>query len=33
MKLKEIYDVDVSVEPDEKVRKGKFELEILKTYE
>lgn len=33
LKLKEIYDVDVVVEADEEMKKGKFKLEILKTYE
>lgn len=33
LKLKEIYDVDVSIKPDEKMKKGKFEIEIEKTYE
>lgn len=33
LKLKEIYDLDVMVEASEEIRKGKFEIEILKTYE
>lgn len=33
LKLKEIYDVDVSVEASDEIRPGKFKLEILKTYE
>ena len=33
LKLKETYDVDVSVEANEKIKPGKFEIEILKTYE
>lgn len=33
LKLKEIYDVDVTVEANEKIKPGKFEMEILKTYE
>jgi len=33
LKLKEIYDVDTWVEADEKMKPGKFKLEILKTYE
>lgn len=33
LKLKEIYEVDVVVEADEKIKPGKFKLEILKTYE
>lgn len=33
LKLKEIYDVDVTVEANEDVKPGKFKMEILKTYE
>ena len=33
LKLKEIYDVDVRMKPDENIKKGKFEIEIDKTYE
>lgn len=33
LKLKEVYDVDVTVEIDEKIKPGKFEIEILKSYE
>ncbi len=33
LKLKEIYDVDVSVETSDEIKPGKFKLEILKTYE
>ena len=33
LKLKEIYEVDVIVEPDEKIKKGKFKIEIEKTYD
>ncbi len=33
LKLKEVYDVDVIIEKNEKVRPGKFELEILESYE
>lgn len=33
LKLKEIYDVDVSIEACDDIKKGKFKLEILKTYE
>ena len=33
LKLKEVYDVDVSVKPDESIKKGKFEIKIEKTYE
>ncbi len=32
-KLKEVYDVDVIIKPDESIKKGKFEIEIEKTYE
>ena len=33
IKLKETYEVDVVVEPDEQMKKGKFKIEIEKTYE
>ena len=33
LKLKGIYDVDVSVEASNEIKPGKFKLEILKTYE
>ena len=33
LKLKEIYDVDVVIEKNENVKPGKFELEILESYE
>ena len=33
LKLKEIYDVDVIVKPDKNMKKGKFEIEVEKTYE
>lgn len=33
LKLKEFYDVDVVVKPDKNIKKGKFEIEIDKTYE
>ena len=33
LKLKDIYDLDVVVEEDENISPGKFEIEILKTYE
>ena len=33
LKLKEIYNLDVSVEASEEIKPGKFKLEILKTYE
>lgn len=33
LKLKETYDVDVSVEADETIKPGKFKMEILKVYE
>ena len=32
-KLKEIYDVDVVIERDEKIKSGKFKLEILELYQ
>ncbi len=32
-KLKEVYDVEVIVKPDEKIKNGKFEMTIEKTYE
>ena len=33
LKLKEIYDVDVVIEKDDNIKPGKFELEILESYE
>ena len=33
LKLKEIYEVDVTVESSEEIKPGKFKLEILKSYE
>ncbi|MCI9178310.1 MAG: radical SAM protein [Clostridia bacterium] len=33
LKLKEIYDVNVIVKPDTTVKKGKFHIEVEKTYE
>ncbi len=33
LKLKETYDVDVIVKPDKNMKKGKFEIEVEKTYE
>ena len=33
LKLKDAYDVDVIVEANEKIKPGKFKIEILKTYE
>ena len=33
LKLKDLYDVDVIIKPDETIKKGKFEIEIDKTYE
>lgn len=33
IKLKEVYDVDVVIEKDSKIKSGKFELEILESYE
>ena len=32
-KLKETYNLDVSVDASEEIKPGKFKLEILKTYE
>ena len=32
-KLKEIYDVDVAVKIDDTIKDGKFEIEIIKTYD
>lgn len=32
-KLKEVYDVDVIIERNDKIKPGKFELEILESYE
>ena len=32
-KLKETYDVDVVIERDEKIKPGKFKLEILELYQ
>lgn len=32
LKLKEIYEVDVKVKADERIKIGKSELEILKVY-
>ena len=33
LKLKEMYDVDVIIKPDMSMKKGKFHIEIEKTYE
>ena len=33
LKLKEVYDVDVVIEKDDNIKPGKFELEILESYE
>ena len=33
LKLKEIYDVDVVIEKNDNIKPGKFELEILESYE
>ena len=33
IKLKDTYDLDVVVEAKEDIKPGKFEIEILKTYE
>lgn len=32
-KLKEVYDVDVIIEKDDNIKPGKFEMEILESYE
>ena len=32
-KLKEVYDVDVIIEKDDNIKPGKFELEVLESYE
>lgn len=32
-KLKEVYDVDATVVEDEKIKPGKFEIKIIKTYD
>ena len=32
-KLKEVYDVDVVIEKDDNIKQGKFELEVLESYE
>lgn len=33
LKLKEVYNVDVVIEKDDKIKPGKFKLEILESYE
>ena len=33
IKLKDIYDVDVVIEKNEEIKPGKFEIEILESYE
>ena len=33
IKLKEVYDVDVVIEKDENIKPGRFEIEILESYE
>ena len=33
LKLKEVYDVDVVIEKDENIKPGRFEIEILESYE
>ena len=33
LKLKEIYDVDVVIEKNEKIKPGKFELKVIESYE
>ena len=32
-KLRDIYEVDVMVKPDEQIKHGKFEIKIEKTYD
>ena len=32
-KLKDVYDVEVVIERDDKIKPGKFEMEILESYE
>ena len=31
-KLKEMYDVDIAVKPDENMKPGKFEINVVETY-
>lgn len=31
--LKDVYDVDVKIVEDEKIKPGKFEIKVLKTYD
>lgn len=31
-KLKEMYDVDIAVKPDENMKPGKFEINVIETY-
>lgn len=31
-KLKEMYDVDVIIKQDEKIKSGKFEINVVETY-
>ena len=31
-KLKEMYDVDIAVKPDENMKPGKFEVNVVETY-
>ena len=32
-KLKDLYDVDVIIKPDETIKNGKFEMKVEKTYD
>ena len=32
LKLKEMYDVDIAVKPDENMKQGKFEINVVETY-
>ena len=32
-KLKDVYDVDVKIVEDDKIKPGKFEIKVLKTYD
>ena len=32
LNLKKVYDVDCKVVEDEKIKPGKFEIKVLKTY-
>ena len=32
-KLKQVYDVDVSIVQDDEIKPGKFEVKVIKTYD